>query len=432
MKSIFSPPKSSPHKTIPLGYTLKSYLCYMNLDSLELVNPALARRVRQHVLGPTHNFRVICHPGFEEVTAQELSLLGITGEMLLDYGAVEIQGKLTDAWKINAFSRTATRVLMRIASFSAENFGKYEKELAKIPWELYLPSATGMLPEISVTSHTSRLYHSDALLERAQPIIAEALHESVITQAEGGDIPMLPSQTIFLRFEDDVCQVSIDLTGTLLYKRGLDRFVESAPIRDTMASAILFAGGILSMETLLDPMAGSGTFSLEAVLWSQGLCPAKTRSTDQGVGFALGDQPAFKPATWNHLVNKTEVPHPSSVMQIFSGDKNPKAFATLQHNIEAASMKDRVETKQGDFFDLPSQGWKYPTLLVLNPPYGKRIKTDAVSLYAEIGKKIAKDFREISVAVVVPNEACHRALHLNPTSQIRTSHGGIDVTVEFR
>jgi len=402
----------------------------MNLDSLELVNPALARRVRQHVLGATHYFRVICHLGFEEVTAQELSLLGITGEMGLDYGAVEIQGKLTDAWKINAFSRTATRVLMRIAHFSAENFGKYEKELAKIPWELYLPASTGILPEISVTSHTSRLYHSDALLERAQPIIAEALNERVLKQ--GGDISSLPSQTIFLRFEDDRCQVSIDLTGAMLYKRGLDRFVESAPIRDTMASAILFAGGILSMETLLDPMAGSGTFSLEAALWSQGLCPAKTRSTDKNIGFALGDQPAFKPATWNHLVKKTEVPHPSSVMRIVSGDKNPKAFATLEHNLEVASMRDRVESKLSDFFDLPSHGWKSPALLVLNPPYGKRIKTDAVSLYAEIGKKIAKDFREISVAVVVPNEACHRALHLNPTSQIRTSHGGIDVTVEFR
>jgi putative N6-adenine-specific DNA methylase len=199
-----------------------------------------------------------------------------------------------------------------------------------------------------------------------------------------------------------------------------------------MASAILFAGGVFSADILLDPMAGSGTFSLEAALWSQGFCPAKTRKTEKGIGYALGEQPAFKKAAWDHLVNKTEVPHPSSAMRIYCGDNDAKAFATLQHNLKVASPANSVESHLGDFFNLSPQICKSATLLVLNPPYGKRIKTDAVSLYAEIGKKIAQDFREISVAIVVPNEACHQALQLQPTSQIRTSHGGIDVTVEFR
>jgi putative N6-adenine-specific DNA methylase len=208
--------------------------------------------------------------------------------MKLDYGAVEFQGKLMDAWKINAFSRTTTRVLIRIVRFSAENFGKYEKELSKIPWELYLPSATGVLPEISVTTHTSRLYHSDALLERAQPIIAKALHKNSVSFSV--EPPVESTQTIFLRFENDICQVSAAY-GKSAIQRGLDRLWNVLPSGIPWQVPSL-CGGIFSRLYCLFPWLAAALFP-GSCSWSKGFCPAKKGKSKRD-GYALGKQPAFK------------------------------------------------------------------------------------------------------------------------------------------
>ena len=405
------------------------------MNETKELSPALSRRVKQHVTGPLHDFRVICHPGFEKTAIRELASLGILN-VKEDYGAVEFNGKLTDAWKVNAFARTVTRVWMRVAHFKAENFGRFEKEVADISWKLYLPSERA-LPEITAVCHKSRLYHTDALIERAATVIGGKLH--AVSQgtragaaADSGLLGKEPPQSVLFRFDNDVCEASVDLTGEALYKRGYDKFTERAPLRDTMAAAILYESGILTAQTLEDPMSGSGTFSLEAALWASGKTPAMTRKTESGAGFALATQPAFKAAAWNFIATKTEVPKPGSALKIHAGDKDPEAMETVAHNIKAAQMEKYIEADTADFFEHAPAGENSRTLLVLNPPYGKRLPVDAPRLYAEIGKKIAKDFKHANVAVIVPDAICGKALRLHAQNVIRTDHGGMTVTVEIK
>lgn len=382
---------------------------------MTLSSSSIPRRVRLHIHGKSHRFRAICHLGFEITMAQEFVAIGVAGPFEMDDGGIEFETKLTEAWKVLAFSRICTKLLMTIGTFSAENFGKFEKELTKIPWDLYLPTKTS--PEVQVTCRRSRLYHSDALKERALTIIEDALG------AKNDLNTLLPSvQKVVFRLENNLCRVFVDLSGEFLYKRGFDRFVERAPLKETLAASILWAAGLFSVDCLIDPMAGSGTFSLEAAMWAQGKTPAKCRH------FAFEDQPGFKKPAWNHLIEK-EAPSLWQSNPLFMvSDLAPKAVKTILHNITACQLNlESLKPELKDFFCYPTSTKK--SLLVLNPPYGKRMEGNTLSFYKEIGKKIKTDFNNSNWAIVCPNSASERALNLEYSSIIRSNHGGLDISI---
>ena len=98
---------------------------------------ALSRRIRIHIQGKSHRFRAVCHLGFEKIAAEELKSIGIEEPFIIQDGCVEFESKWNSSWKVLAFSRTCTKLLMEIRSFSAENFGRFEKKY-QIPHGLFI------------------------------------------------------------------------------------------------------------------------------------------------------------------------------------------------------------------------------------------------------------------------------------------------------
>lgn len=384
----------------------------------------LSKRIKRHVTAIPHDFRAICHPGFEKTCEAEFRTLGFTAPIKVSFGALDFTARLDEAWKLSAFSRTCTRIVMRIESFSAENFGRFEKKSQSIPWELFF--SKNSMPRIHVTSKKSRLYHTDAVSERIGRIVLETLEKN--GENFGKPFP----QNLFVHFENDRCTLSADLAGVPLYKRGFERHVEAAPIRDTLAASILLEARLPCAAELFDPMAGSGTFSSEAALLLAGANLWKTRS------FALQNAPSFRPNAWNFMTRNTPGLKLFPDLKIHAGDISGKAFETLLYNLEQEGAapflcgisESALEISRSDFFDLPKA--KASSLLVLNPPYGKRISADIPRLYREIGKKIRSDFSSSNAAVIAPNAEAEKALALSPKRKIRTLHGGLDVCVLFR
>lgn len=376
------------------------------------MNPSLERRIRQRIQGPEQSFRAICHLGFESVLAQELLWYGIE-KVQLDTGAVEFTAKYNHVCAIQGYLRTASRLLMRIHQWHAENFGQLEKGLHAIAWELYLPPQSELT--IDVTCRQSRLYHSDAVAERAQKVITPILsaHSTL-------PLPAI-AQRIFLRLNQDQCSASIDLSGTLLYKRGYNRYTEDAPLRETMAAAILLSVSFWENHVLYDPMAGSGVFSLEACQWIHGPLPGQMRP------FACQSQPAFKDKAYAYAMAHHTAPFSANDLAMVCSDIDPKACATIQHNIQAAQVHSWVQPTCSDFFQIKPQSSH--GLLVLNPPYGKRLHTNPVALYREIGKKIRLDFPQFHYAIISPAPACRQALQLQPNKVIQSQNGGLPIQV---
>ena len=416
----------------------------------------LEKRLKRQIHGKLHRFTAIVPLGFEATLVKELRQIGIIAENdafeTVD-GKVSFSAKITDAWKAVAHSRIANRVLMDFASFKAENFRELEKKADEIPWELYLPQDAPL--QIHVTCKHSRLYHSDAVAERFYDVIKGGslpLVRTASLSTPSAGTPRNTPQHLYITLLNDRCTVSLDLAGEELYKRGHQRYVNDAPLKETIAAAMLFeAFEILRLRathsaqddtksfpriTLIDPMAGSGTFSLEAAYMASGLIPGKCRD------FALKHQPAFKEATWNYLVNSEFGVQNSELRTIITSDISERAVKIIRHNVECSPLAKIEPTpiapQQKDFFGYTSEEiaklrGESQTVIVLNPPYGKRLDANAPKLYADIGKKLS-EFKDCVVAILAPKGACTEnllkncaALSLPSTKVIKTSHGGISL-----
>ena len=442
----------------------------------------LEKRIKRQIIGKNHRFTAIVPLGFERTLVAELKNLGIVAESdhfeIVD-GKVSFTAKIQEAWKTVAYSRIANRVLMQVADFRAENFRDLEKKAAEIPWELFLPCHPGAegdwIPSdgsatpvsMHVTCKHSRLYHSDAVAERFYKVLKggrlpPVRTASLPTPSAGTPRNAPPpsgseTQHLYVDFISDRCTVSLDLAGEELYKRGHQRFVNDAPLKETIAAAMLFEASsnikpqtadipfhtphFTSHITLIDPMAGSGTFSLEAAYIVSGLIPGKCRD------FALKHQPAFKEATWNYLtrvnqsggIAKDSGPNPS--LRIITSDISERAIEIIKHNVQTSPLPpDTITPQQKDFFKYTSEEISSAsgTILLLNPPYGKRLDADAPALYAHIGKKLTELAKgaesPLTVAILAPKGACTENLLKNcaalaapGTKQIKTSHGGISL-----
>ena len=485
---------------------------------------ASEKRLKRQIIGKPHRFLAIAPLGFEQTLAREIEFCN---PQVVGDGKVEFTAKITEAWKAVAYTRVANRIMMHVADFKAENFRDLEKKASEIPWELYLPchpersnascEVEGSI-SIHVTCKHSRLYHSDAVAERLYNVITESLqnchsgaegYTTLGTQSLSGSYPLCGdrvqaedlSQNLFVTLIDDRCTLWLDLAGEELYKRGHERFVNDAPLKETIAAGmILEAIEILRLRaahsaqddtapaniTLIDPMAGSGTFSLEAAYMASGLIPGKCRD------FALKHQPAFKPATWNHIIKQecvilsgtpNGVESKNLFANILTSDISERAIGIIRHNIESSPLAQPLPAKNSatgapsspatntkpatsitpqlrDFFTYTAKEIAdacradSQPVIVLNPPYGKRLDFDAPKLYTKIGKKLAELALElapfgmhITVAILAPKDdsrpgskfTCttnllHECKALDPAKNvsaklIETSHGGLGLNV---
>lgn len=465
-----------------------------------MITNNLEKRLKRQIIGKPHRFLAIAPLGFEQTLVRELQGFGLEftdaqgAPAIAGDGKVEFTAKITEAWKAVAYSRIANRVLMHIADFKAENFRDLEKKAAEIPWELYLDERTldnslqtkdERLLNIHVTCKHSRLYHSDAIAERLNNVITQFHMAQSEASSKGEARPHTPPpQNLYVTLINDRCTIWLDLAGEELYKRGHERFVNDAPLKETIAAAMIFEACSLPSPAcplptaycLLDLMAGSGTFSLEAAYMANGLIPGKSRD------FALKHQPAFKPATWNHIVKQervilSETPNgvesKNLITRILTSDISPKAVEIIKHNVESGPLADIVPNdatptitpQLRDFFSYTakeiadacscnSNSGEASPVIVLNPPYGKRLDFDAPKLYTQIGRRLAKLSRDLTpfgkqltVAILAPkddnrpgskytctanllHECPALAPQQNPVAKcIATSHGGFSLNV---
>lgn len=213
---------------------------------------SLARRIKKHITGRQHEFFAVTAPRLEKVCQKELNSILPQNETFVQTGGVTFFGKPEAMYSANLHLRSATRILMRIGDIKASNFTEFAAKMARISFELYLSDAC--LPQITVATHHCRLYHSDALAETALGYFRGLFPNA----ATGPDAPSL-----YIRGVDDRFEFSLDTSGDKLYMRGLKTQGGAAPLRETLAYAILQKAGYKD-GPLIDPMCGSGTFSLEA------------------------------------------------------------------------------------------------------------------------------------------------------------------------
>jgi putative N6-adenine-specific DNA methylase len=375
----------------------------------------------------------VCAPGLEPFAALELDELGLLGSqspslsknssrekgVQYESGGIEFQGSLHDLYRANLYLRTASRVLVRLGHFYASAFPELRRKASRVPWENYL------VPErpiaLRVTCQKSRLYHEGAVAERVAGAIADRLGKSPPIQTYHEDSgPELP-QLIVVRFVDNLCTVSIDSSGALLHRRGYRLATAKAPLRETLASAMVMASGWDTISPLLDPFCGSGTIPIEAALL------ARRVPAGYGRRFAFMDWPHFDPRFWEKLLADAGKAIVSDIPDIIASDRDAGAIQAAQANAERAGVADCIEFSRKAISAIdppPCPGW-----VITNPPYGVRLKKtkDLRNLYAQLGKVLRTRCSGWHVTLLCDSIQLVRSTGLEFDKGIPLMNGGLKV-----
>jgi putative N6-adenine-specific DNA methylase len=381
---------------------------------------------------PTVAAFAIAAPGLEALVAAELNRLGIAAAV--EAGGAAWSGTLETVARANLWLRTASRVIVRVAVFRARTFHELERHARKLPWERFV--SRGAQVRFRVTSRKSRLYHTDA--------IAQRLADAAVTRV--GVVPARDrsrdagragtrdeddvydhddeagAQLFVVRVVRDVCTVSADSSGALLHRRGYRQAVAKAPLRETIAAAMLLASEWPGTVPLVDPMCGSGTIPIEAALLARRIAPGVRRR------FAFDRWPDFDAAIWARIVGEArEQELPSVPTTIRGSDRDAGAVEAALANAERAGVAADVELDRRPLSAIeppPAPGW-----IVTNPPYGVRVAEarGVRDLYAALGKVLRARFAGWTLALLSPAESLERQVGLMLRERFATLNGGISV-----
>jgi putative N6-adenine-specific DNA methylase len=385
--------------------------------------PAWQKRIKRRVIGRRHRFFVATQPGLESLCLAELQNIS-TGidDIAVREGGVEFSGKLQTCYRANLELRTASRILMRIHAFRAENFRMLERNLRDVDWELFLP-VNGKL-RIHVSTSKSRLYHSGAIAARVAESIRLRLPLLEIAQGQRARHPS--TLHVFVRLEQDRIELSIDSSGDLLHKRGIKTGNFPAPIRETAAAAALIHAGYSGTELLVDPMCGSGTITIEAALMAQRIPPGWYRH------FAFMQWPGFRESRWREIREKSRQGfREKQTIDIFASDLDPQYCIALQKTIDKARWSTVVNIEQLDFFHISGKDFNgRKGLLLINPPYGKRLpySESMTNFFDRLTEHLAAAFGSWNVGIILPDEKMQRFFPAKFRS-FALFHGGLRLTL---
>ncbi len=366
---------------------------------------------------PRYDLFAVCQPGLERIVADELRALGIANPRPV-LGGVEFRGFLTHLYRVNLWSRTTERVLLRLREFRAESFRELHHKAARTAWEEFL--LPGCEVSIRATCHKSILMHTGGVAERIVNGISDRLGQpsKLITTDE--ENKSARSNFIVVRIVDDRCQISLDASGALLHFRGYRQATAKAPLRETLAAAMLLSSGWTPDRSLLDPFCGSGTIPIEAGLIARKIAPGRRRN------FAFMEWPKFDRAEWDALINQadsTALDHTPASIQ--GSDRDVGAIEASRSNADRAGVLDDIEFTQRAMSAIEPIGIGD---VITNPPYGQRVgEADVRNLYAQLGKVLRAKCAGWRVAMLSSDVHWEYATGLKFQPITRFNNGGIKV-----
>lgn len=313
--------------------------------------------------------------GIESVTARELIDLGYT-EQKVENGRVTFEADEYAVARCNINLRTAERVLIKMGEFRATTFEELFQGVKALDWDGFLPFDCEF--PVEGRSVRSKLFS----ISDCQAITKKAIVEKMKTRY---NVEIFPETGAKYKIEvallNDIATLTIDTTGPGLNKRGYRSLAGEAPIKETLASAMILLSHWRPGRILVDPLCGSGTIPIEAALMAKNMAPGIRRS------FICEKWENFPADIWTKARNealskiRNDVP-----ITIYGSDLDPKAIDLAKIHAEEAGVDDVISLKQMNVNDLYSK--ESYGFIITNPPYGERIgdMESVKQLYKDISK----------------------------------------------
>ncbi len=314
--------------------------------------------------------------GLEAIVAQEVRDLGYTENVTVENGKVTFTADVSAICRTNLWLRTADRVRLKVGEFTAKTFEELFQQTKALPWAEIIPK-DAQFPVDGKSIKSTLFSVSDC-----QAIVKKAVVESMKKRHKLETFPETgPLYKIEVALLKDLVTLTIDTSGPGLHKRGYREQSNMAPLKETLAAALVLLSRWHPDTTLIDPMCGSGTIPIEAAFIGRNIAPGINREfISEGWDF-IPKKLWQEARRETHDLAKFDLP-----LDILGYDVDWQASNLARQNAQEAQVEDAIFFYRQDVRKLTSQ--KQYGKIICNPPYGERLseRPQVEKLYKEMGE----------------------------------------------
>lgn len=362
----------------------------------------------------------------EDILATELKQLGANNVQPTIAG-VTFEGNLEMAYKACLWSRTANRILLPLSDFEVKTKQDIYDAIKKINWfdhfkpdDTFAVSFSSKNSTAITNSHFGSLVVKDAIVDQMRA----KFHKRPNIELNKPTIKI----NVYLNAES--AQLSLDLSGESLHKRGYREANVQAPIKENLAAAMLIRSGWSEIAnnggSLIDPMCGSGTLLLEAAMIASDHAPGLLRDYYGFLGWKQHDE-----TCWQKLLldaKQRKVVGIEKMSMIVGFDQSRRTIATAIKHVENAGFQNKIHLEKRDITDAePAESWK-PGLIICNPPYGERLGDEELisQLYLQFGETLKARFQGWKAALIISNPEMGFRLGIRSKKPITLFNGALE------
>lgn len=361
-----------------------------------------------------HEYFAAAIPGTEKALCSELRELGFRS-VRLNRGGIPFRGTREDGWRACLETRIAQRIQRLLARFPVRSASDLYDGTRSIDWQLFVDNQRTLA--VSAVCRGSVITHSSFAALKVKDAICDKV------RATSGGRPDInrdaPDVNVFLYLANDKAAVYVDLAGAPLHRRGYRTDTGVAPLRETLAAAVLRLSGWNRRDPLYDPMCGSGTIAIEAAMWASELAPGLMRSQfgfERWASFAPDDD-----KTLRDMVGELRAQASGTSPPITASDADADVLAKAQGNARAAGV--RLSFRQRDVTEVQGK----PGIIVTNPPYGVRLDRDP-----DLCRRFAAAVSRLHgwrICILAGSPEYPRAIAARPTARHPVRNGDLECEV---
>jgi putative N6-adenine-specific DNA methylase len=366
-----------------------------------------------------HYFATVAR-GLESIAAQELERLGAQS-VRPEFTGVHFVGNKAMLYRVNLWARTIFRVLVPLREFSCPNSDMLYREVQKISWDDYLQPHNTLA--VNCTGGNQKLNHTHftALQVKNAIVDQQRLKSGQRSSVDANN----PDVLINIHIHQDRCILSLDSSGTSLHRRGYRQAMGTAPLKETLAAALLDMAGWDSSLPFLDPLCGSGTLPLEAGLKALNIAPGLFRKK-----FGFESWRDFDEQLWQELLTEAQTSQIPDLKALISGsDRDPNVLIQARSNAERCGIQHQITFAQTELSQLEASA--DCGVLICNPPYGERLgdAKELGVLYKTLGDIFKQRFQGWTAFILTGNKELAKRVGLRASRRIPVYNGSLACTL---
>ena len=351
--------------------------------------------------------------GLEVLLGKELEALS-AHDIKAVPGGVAFSGDWATCYRVNYWSRIASRILWRVGAFSYRNEDDLYDAARAVAWPKYFSVQKRI--RVNVTAQKSPLKSLEFATLKVKDAVCDLFRDRLGSRPDVDRAA--PDVRIHAFLEEAKGILYLDTSGEALFKRGWRMDIADAPIRENLAAGIVMLSGWKFDQPLLDPMCGGGTLLSEAAAMARGRAPGAKRT------FGFEKLSLFDSKLWERIKNERTVQPVEP--RLYGSDTDPEALQAARRNLGAAGVERWVKLEQADVLERPAPA--SAGVLVANPPYGERIGSadELAAFYPKLGDALKKRFAGWRCFIFTADMRLPKLIRLEPSRRTPLWNGALE------